>query len=88
MEDAHSHEGQSVVRGGKIVLLGKLAVESAQIVFSIYLIVIQLPAVGLEARFQLANQLCLKCRVTDSVQVVQIGPLGLGCAEGVAGPRR
>ena len=32
MEDAHSHEGQSVVRGGKIVLLGKLAVEPAQIV--------------------------------------------------------
>ena len=32
MENAHSHEGQSVVRGGKIVLLGKLAVEPAQIV--------------------------------------------------------
>lgn len=31
MENAHSHEGQSVVRGGKIVLLGKLAVEPAQI---------------------------------------------------------
>ena len=34
MEDAHSHEGQSVVRDGKIVLLGKLAVESAQIVYT------------------------------------------------------
>ena len=34
MENAHSHEGQSVVRGGKIVLLGKLAVESAQIVYT------------------------------------------------------
>ena len=34
MENAHSHEGQSVVRGGKIVLLSKLAVESAQIVYT------------------------------------------------------
>ena len=34
MENAHSHEGQSVVRGGKIVLLGKLAVEPAQIVYT------------------------------------------------------
>ena len=34
MEDAHSHEGQSVVCGGKIVLLGKLAVEPAQIVYT------------------------------------------------------
>lgn len=34
MENAHSHEGQSVVRDGKIVLLGKLAVESAQIVYT------------------------------------------------------
>ena len=35
VENAHSHEGQSVVRGGKIVLLGKLAVESAQIAVSV-----------------------------------------------------
>ena len=34
MENAHSHQSQSVVRGGKIVLLGKLAVESAQIPLS------------------------------------------------------
>ena len=34
MENAHSHQSQSVVRGGKIVLLGKLAVESAQIVYT------------------------------------------------------
>ena len=39
MEDAHSHEGQSVVRGGQVVFPCKLAVESAQIVFPIYLIV-------------------------------------------------
>lgn len=81
MENAHSHEGQSVVRGGKIVLLGKLAVESAQIVYPIYLIVIQLTAVGCEAHFQLADQLCLKRRVADGVQVIQIGPLGLAGAQ-------
>ena len=81
MENAHSHEGQSVVRGGKIVLLGKLAVESAQIVYPIYLIVIQLPAVGCEAHFQLADQLCLERRVTDGVQIIQVGPLGLTGAE-------
>lgn len=81
MEDAHSHQSQSVVRGGKIVLLGKLAVESAQIVYPIYLIVIQLPAVGCEAHFQLADQLCLKRRVADGVQVIQIGPLGLAGAQ-------
>ena len=34
MEDAHSHQSQSVVRDGKIVLLGKLAVEPAQIPLS------------------------------------------------------
>lgn len=34
MENAHSHQSQSVVRGGKIVLLGKLAVEPAQIVYT------------------------------------------------------
>lgn len=34
MENAHSHEGQSVVRGGKIVLLSKLAVATAQIPLS------------------------------------------------------
>ena len=39
MEDAHSHEGQSVVRGGQVVFPCKLAVESAQILFPIYLIV-------------------------------------------------
>lgn len=81
MENAHSHQSQSVVRGGKIVLLGKLAVESAQIVYPIYLIVIQLPAVGCEAHFQLADQLCLKRRVADGVQVIQIGPLGLAGAQ-------
>ena len=73
MENAHSHEGQSVVRGGKIVLLSKLAVATAQIVYPIYLIVIQLPAVGCEAHFQLADQLCLERRVTDGVQIIQIG---------------
>ena len=73
MENAHSHQSQSVVRGGKIVLLGKLAVEPAQIVYPIYLIVMQLPAVVLEAHFQLADQLFLKRRVTDGVQIIQIG---------------
>ena len=34
MENAHGHQSQSVVRGGKIVLLGKLAVEPAQIPLS------------------------------------------------------
>ena len=34
MENAHGHQSQSVVRGGKIVLLGKLAVEPAQIVYT------------------------------------------------------
>lgn len=34
MEYTHGHQSQSVVRGGKIVLLGKLAVESAQIVYT------------------------------------------------------
>lgn len=81
MENAHSHEGQSVVRGGKIVLLSKLAVATAQIVYPIYLIVIQLPAVGCEAHFQLADQLCLERRVTDGVQIIQVGPLGLTGAE-------
>ena len=68
MEDAHGHQSQSVVCGGKIVLLGKLAVEPAQIVYPIYLIVMQLPAVGCEAHFQLADQLFLERRVADGVQ--------------------
>ena len=34
MEDAHSHEGQSVVRGGQVVFPCKLAVEPAQIVYT------------------------------------------------------
>ena len=73
MEDAHGHQSQSVVCGGKIVLLGKLAVEPAQIVYPIYLIVIQLSAVGLEAHFQFADQLFLERRGTDGVQIIQIG---------------
>lgn len=81
MENAHSHEGQSVVRGGQVVFQRKLAVATAQIVYPIYLIVIQLPAVGCEAHFQLADQLCLKRRVADGVQVIQIGPLGLAGAQ-------
>ena len=68
MEDTHGHQSQSVVCGGKIVLLGKLAVEPAQIVYPIYLIVMQLPAVGCEAHFQLADQLFLERRVADGVQ--------------------
>ena len=44
MENAHSHEGQSVVRGGQVVFQRKLAIATAQIVYPIYLIVIQLPA--------------------------------------------
>ncbi|MFR5846170.1 MAG: hypothetical protein ACLUEU_10615 [Oscillospiraceae bacterium] len=31
MEDAHSHQSQSVVRGGQVVFQGELAVEPAQI---------------------------------------------------------
>lgn len=81
MENAHSHEGQSVVRGGQVVFQRKLAIATAQIVYPIYLIVIQLPAVGGEAHFQLADQLCLKRRVADGVQVIQIGPLGLAGAQ-------
>ena len=34
MEYTHGHQSQSVVRDGKIVLLGKLAVEPAQIPLS------------------------------------------------------
>lgn len=81
MEYTHGHQGQSVVRGGQVVFQRKLAVAAAQIVYPIYLIVIQLPAVGCEAHFQLADQLCLKRRVADGVQVIQIGPLGLTGAE-------
>ena len=81
MENAHSHEGQSVVRGGQVVFQRKLAVEPAQIVYPIYLIVMQLPAVVLEAHFQLADQLFPKRRVTDGVQIIQIGPLGLAGAQ-------
>lgn len=81
MEYTHGHQSQSVVRDGKIVLLGKLAVEPAQIVYPIYLIVMQLPAVGCEAHFQLADQLFLERRVTDGVQIIQVGPLGLAGAE-------
>jgi len=81
MENAHSHEGQSVVRDGQVVFQGELAVEPAQIVYPIYLIVMQLPAVVLEAHFQLADQLFPKRRVTDGVQIIQIGPLGLAGAQ-------
>ena len=81
MENAHSHEGQSVVRGGQVVFQRKLAIATAQIVYPIYLIVMQLPAVGCEAHFQLADQLFLERRVTDGVQVIQIGPLGLAGAQ-------
>ena len=73
MEDAHSHQSQSVVRGGQVVFQRKLAVTAAQIVYPIYLIVMQLPAVVLEAHFQLADQLFPKRRVTDGVQIIQIG---------------
>lgn len=34
MEDAHSHQSQSVVRGGQVVFQGELAVEPAQIVYT------------------------------------------------------
>lgn len=34
MEDAHSHQSQSVVRGGQVVFQGELAVEPAQIPLS------------------------------------------------------
>lgn len=81
MENAHSHEGQSVVRDGQVVFQRKLAVAAAQIVYPIYLIVMQLPAVVLEAHFQLADHLFLKRRVTDGVQIIQVGPLGLAGAQ-------
>ena len=81
MENAHSHQSQSVVRDGQVVFQGELAVEPAQIVYPIYLIVIQLPAVVLEAHFQLADHLFLKRRVTDGVQIIQVGPLGLAGAQ-------
>lgn len=81
MENAHSHEGQSVVRDGQVVFQRKLAIATVQIVYPIYLIVIQLPAVVLEAHFQLADQLFPKRRVTDGVQIIQIGPLGLTGAQ-------
>ena len=81
MEYTHGHESQSVVRDGQVVFQGELAVEPAQIIYPIYLIVMQLPAVVLEAHFQLADQLCLKRRVADGVQVIQIGPLGLAGAQ-------
>lgn len=81
MEYTHGHESQSVVRDGQVVFQGELAVEPAQIVYPIYLIVMQLPAVVLEAHFQLADQLFPKRRVTDGVQIIQIGPLGLAGAQ-------
>ena len=81
MEYTHGHQSQSVVRDGQVVFQGELAVEPAQIVYPIYLIVMQLPAVVLEAHFQLADQLFPKRRVTDGVQIIQIGPLGLAGAE-------
>ena len=34
MENAHSHEGQSVVRGGQVVFQRKLAIATAQIVYT------------------------------------------------------
>ena len=34
MENAHSHQSQSVVRGGQVVFQRKLAVEPAQIVYT------------------------------------------------------
>lgn len=58
MENAHSHEGQSVVRGGQVVFQRKLAIATAQIVYPIYLIVIQLPAVGCEAHFSSSRISC------------------------------
>lgn len=75
MEYTHGHESQSVVRDGQVVFQGELAVEPAQIIYPIYLIVMQLPAVVLEAHFQFADQLFPKRRVTDGVQIIQIGPL-------------
>ena len=73
MEYTHGHQSQSVVRDGQVVFQGELAVEPAQIVYPIYLIVMQLPAVVLEAHFQLSDQLFPKRRVTDGVQIIQIG---------------
>lgn len=81
MEYTHGHQSRSVVCDGKVVFQGELAVEPAQIVYPIYLIVMQLPAVVLEAHFQLADQLFPKRRVTDGVQIIQIGPLGLAGAQ-------
>lgn len=81
MEYTHGHESQSVVRDGQVVFQGELAVEPAQIIYPIYLIVMQLPAVVLEAHFQFADQLFPKRRVTDGVQIIQIGPLGLAGAQ-------
>lgn len=81
MEYTHGHQSQSVVRDGQVVFQGELAVEPAQIVYPIYLIVMQLPAVVLEAHFQLADQLFLERRGADGVQVIQIGPLGLAGAQ-------
>ena len=72
MEYTHGHQSQSVVRGGQVVFQRKLAIATAQIVYPIYLIVMQLPAVGCEAHFQLADQLFLKRRVADGVQIIQI----------------
>lgn len=40
MENAHSHEGQSVVRGGQVVFQRKLAIAAAQIVYVTYFFVI------------------------------------------------
>lgn len=81
MEDAHSHQSQSIVHDGQVVFHGELAVETTQIVFSIYLIVIQLLSVECEAGYQLADQLFPKRRVTDGIQIIQIGSLGLAGTE-------
>ena len=56
MENAHGHQSQSVVRGGKIVLLDKLAVEPAQIplswLFSDFAANNQLQIPDIQSRFQ------------------------------------
>lgn len=68
MEDAHSHEGQSVVCGGKIVFLGKLAVATAEVVSAFQLLRIPiLLFVKLPAGFQFFDQIFPERRILNTI---------------------
>ena len=82
MENAHSHEGQSIVCGGQVVFLGELAIESAQIISALNLLGVPIFLfVEFPASFQLFDQIIPKYRVLNAIQVIPIRPLRLKCAQ-------